>query len=64
MLMYLEVCDGNMEQGSLRCEPNISLRLSGQTALGTKVELKNINSFKYLHVKNVLLYVNLNYNTY
>ena len=49
VLMYLEVCDGNMEQGSLRCEPNISLRPSGQTTLGTKVELKNINSFRFVH---------------
>lgn len=49
VLMYLEVCDGNMEQGSLRCEPNISLRPLGQTVLGTKVELKNINSFRFVH---------------
>jgi aspartyl-tRNA(Asn)/glutamyl-tRNA(Gln) amidotransferase subunit B len=48
ILMYLEVCDGNMEQGSLRCEPNVSLRPAGQQALGTKVELKNINSFKFV----------------
>ena len=46
ILMYLSVCDGNMEQGSLRCEPNISLRPIGQSTFGTKVELKNINSFK------------------
>jgi aspartyl-tRNA(Asn)/glutamyl-tRNA(Gln) amidotransferase subunit B len=48
ILMYLEVCDGNMEEGSFRCEPNLSLRPSGQRAYGTKVELKNINSFKYV----------------
>jgi len=54
MLMYLEVCDGNMEEGSLRCEPNLSLRPVGQQALGTKVELKNINSFKF--VKDALEY--------
>ena len=53
-LMYLEVCDGNMEQGSLRCEPNLSLRPAGQKVLGTKVELKNINSFKF--VKDALEY--------
>lgn len=47
LLMYLEVCDGNMEQGSFRCEPNVSLRLRGQDILGTKVELKNINSFRF-----------------
>jgi aspartyl-tRNA(Asn)/glutamyl-tRNA(Gln) amidotransferase subunit B len=48
ILMYLEVCDGNMEQGSLRCEPNLSLRPAGSTTLGTKVELKNINSFRFV----------------
>ncbi|NGZ09834.1 MAG: Asp-tRNA(Asn)/Glu-tRNA(Gln) amidotransferase subunit GatB [Nitrospira sp. LK70] len=48
ILMYLEVCDGNMEEGSFRCEPNLSLRPSGQKEFGTKVELKNINSFKYV----------------
>ncbi len=46
ILMYLEVCDGNMEEGSFRCEPNLSLRPIGQKEFGTKVELKNINSFK------------------
>ena len=54
ILMYLDVCDGNMEQGSLRCEPNLSLRPAGQREFGTKVELKNINSFKY--VKDALEY--------
>jgi len=54
VLMYLGVCDGNMEEGSLRCEPNLSLRPVGQKALGTKVELKNINSFKF--VKEALEY--------
>jgi aspartyl-tRNA(Asn)/glutamyl-tRNA(Gln) amidotransferase subunit B len=47
ILMYLEVCDGNMEEGSFRCEPNLSLRPQGQKDFGTKVELKNINSFKF-----------------
>jgi len=47
LLVDLEVCDGNMEQGSFRCEPNVSLRLQGQDVLGTKVELKNINSFRF-----------------
>jgi len=47
ILVYLEVCDGNMEEGSLRCEPNLSLRQAGSKELGTKVELKNINSFKF-----------------
>ncbi len=48
ILMYLDVCDGNMEEGSFRCEPNLSLRPSGQKEFGTKVELKNLNSFKYV----------------
>ena len=48
LLMYLDVCDGNMEEGSFRCEPNLSLRPVGQKAFGTKVELKNINSFKFV----------------
>jgi len=48
ILMYLEVCDGNMEEGSFRCEPNLSLRPTGQKEFGTKVELKNINSFRYV----------------
>ncbi len=47
LLMYLEVCDGNMDEGSFRCEPNVSLRPVGSATLGTKVELKNINSFKF-----------------
>jgi aspartyl-tRNA(Asn)/glutamyl-tRNA(Gln) amidotransferase subunit B len=46
VLIFLEVCDGNMEEGSLRCDANISLRPRGQTALGTKVEIKNLNSFR------------------
>ncbi|OQW35921.1 MAG: aspartyl/glutamyl-tRNA amidotransferase subunit B [Nitrospira sp. SG-bin1] len=54
ILMYLDVCDGNMEEGSFRCEPNLSLRPSGQKEFGTKVELKNINSFKY--VKDAIEY--------
>jgi aspartyl-tRNA(Asn)/glutamyl-tRNA(Gln) amidotransferase subunit B len=48
LLVYLDVCDGNMEEGSFRCEPNLSLRPAGQAAYGTKVELKNINSFKFV----------------
>ena len=46
ILLYLGVCDGKMEEGSLRCEPNISVRLSGVDELGTKTELKNLNSFR------------------
>lgn len=46
ILRYLEICDGNMEEGSLRCDANISLRPAGTEALGVKTELKNMNSFK------------------
>jgi aspartyl-tRNA(Asn)/glutamyl-tRNA(Gln) amidotransferase subunit B len=46
VLVYLGVCDGNMEEGSLRCDANISLRPRGAAALGTKVEIKNLNSFR------------------
>jgi aspartyl-tRNA(Asn)/glutamyl-tRNA(Gln) amidotransferase subunit B len=48
ILVHLGVCDGNMEQGSYRCDANVSLRPRGQAALGTKVELKNMNSFRYV----------------
>ena len=46
ILQYLEVCDGNMEEGSFRCDANISLRPRGSREFGTKVEIKNMNSFK------------------
>jgi len=46
LVRYLGISDGNMEEGSLRCDANVSLRPVGATALGTKTELKNINSFK------------------
>lgn len=45
-LVWLGVCDGKMEEGSLRCEPNISIRPEGREELGTKSELKNLNSFR------------------
>ncbi len=48
VLLYLGVCDGNMEEGSLRCDANISLRPVGQTRFGTKAEIKNVNSFRFL----------------
>lgn len=47
-LLYIGVCDGNMEEGSLRCDANVSVRLRGADKFGTKVELKNLNSFKFL----------------
>jgi aspartyl-tRNA(Asn)/glutamyl-tRNA(Gln) amidotransferase subunit B len=46
ILMFLDICDGNMEEGSFRCDANISLRPRGQTTLGVKTELKNMNSFR------------------
>lgn len=48
ILRYLGVCDGNMEQGSLRCDANVSMRPFGQKELGVKAEIKNINSFKFV----------------
>src|SRR5690606_30151992 len=45
LLRALDVCDGNMEEGSLRCDANVSLRPAGSDTLGTRTELKNINSF-------------------
>ena len=46
ILEYIEVCDGNMEEGSLRCDANVSLRPTGAQALGTRTEIKNLNSFR------------------
>ncbi len=46
ILQYLEVCDGNMEEGSFRCDANVSVRPAGATELGTKAEVKNLNSFR------------------
>jgi len=46
VLVYLDVCDGNMQEGSFRCDANISVRRKGETKFGTRTELKNLNSFK------------------
>jgi aspartyl-tRNA(Asn)/glutamyl-tRNA(Gln) amidotransferase subunit B len=46
ILQYLEVCDGNMEEGSFRCDANVSVRRRGEAAYGTRVEIKNMNSFR------------------
>jgi aspartyl-tRNA(Asn)/glutamyl-tRNA(Gln) amidotransferase subunit B len=46
LVRYLDVCDGNMEEGSLRCDANISIRLKGETKLNTRVEVKNMNSIR------------------
>lgn len=48
ILRYLGVCDGNLEEGSMRCDCNVSVRKKGEARLGTKVELKNINSFRFI----------------
>ena len=48
LVRYLEICDGNMEEGSFRCDANISVRPMGQTQLGIRTELKNINSFRFV----------------
>jgi aspartyl-tRNA(Asn)/glutamyl-tRNA(Gln) amidotransferase subunit B len=46
IVQYLGICDGNMEEGSLRCDANVSVRLKGEKKLGTKSEIKNMNSFR------------------
>ena len=54
IVRYLAICDGNLEEGSFRCDANVSIRPRGQEKLGTRTELKNLNSFK--HVEKALLY--------
>ncbi len=54
ILTYIRVCDGNMEQGSFRCDANVSLRPVGQEEFGTRTELKNLNSFR--NVERAILY--------
>ena len=48
LLRFLDICDGNMQEGSFRCDVNLSLRPTGQTKLGTRTELKNLNSFRFI----------------
>jgi aspartyl-tRNA(Asn)/glutamyl-tRNA(Gln) amidotransferase subunit B len=48
LVRYLEICDGNMQEGSFRCDANVSVRRQGDDKLGTRAELKNINSFRFL----------------
>jgi aspartyl-tRNA(Asn)/glutamyl-tRNA(Gln) amidotransferase subunit B len=48
LVRYLEICDGNMQEGSFRCDANVSVRPRGETKLGTRTELKNLNSFKFV----------------
>jgi aspartyl-tRNA(Asn)/glutamyl-tRNA(Gln) amidotransferase subunit B len=54
IVRYIDICDGNMEEGSFRCDANISLRPKGTTVFGTRTELKNLNSFR--HVEKALHY--------
>ncbi len=54
IVRYLSICDGNLEEGSFRCDANVSIRPQGQAKLGTRTELKNLNSFK--HVEKALIY--------
>ena len=54
IVRYLEICDGNLEEGSFRCDANVSIRPRGTQPLGTRTELKNLNSFK--HVEKALHY--------
>lgn len=48
LVRYLEICDGNMQEGSFRCDANVSVRPKGQKEYGTRAEIKNINSFKFV----------------
>lgn len=48
ILKYLGVCDGNLEEGSMRCDCNVSVRKKGEVKFGTKVEIKNVNSFRFV----------------
>jgi aspartyl-tRNA(Asn)/glutamyl-tRNA(Gln) amidotransferase subunit B len=48
LVRYLEICDGNMQEGSFRCDANVSVRRKGESKLGTRTELKNLNSFRFV----------------
>lgn len=48
LVRYIEICDGNMQEGSFRCDANISMRQAGSDVLGTRAEIKNLNSFRFL----------------
>ncbi len=48
LVRYLEICDGNMQEGSFRCDANVSVRPRGETKLGTRAEIKNVNSFRFI----------------
>ncbi|HEY2783299.1 MAG TPA: Asp-tRNA(Asn)/Glu-tRNA(Gln) amidotransferase subunit GatB [Steroidobacteraceae bacterium] len=48
LVRYLEICDGNMQEGSFRCDANVSVRLKGEEKFGTRAEIKNLNSFRFV----------------
>src|SRR5690606_5845972 len=48
LVRYLGICDGNMQEGSFRCDANVSVRRRGEEKLGTRAELKNLNSFRFV----------------
>lgn len=54
LVQYLEICDGNLQEGSFRCDANVSIRPKGQKTFGTRTEMKNINSFRF--VEQAILY--------
>ncbi len=56
LVQWIGICDGNMQEGNFRCDVNVSVKKKGSTTLGTRREIKNLNSFKFI------LYLNLIYN--
>ncbi len=54
LVRFLGICDGNMQEGSFRCDVNVSIKPKGSTTLGTRVELKNLNSFRF--IEKAILY--------
>ena len=54
LVRYLEICDGNMQEGSFRCDANVSVRPKGQTEFGTRAEIKNLNSFRFVETRDQL----------
>ena len=48
LVRYLEICDGNMQEGSFRCDANVSVRRTGTEKFGTRAEIKNLNSFRFV----------------
>ena len=57
IVRYLAICDGNLEEGSFRCDANVSIRPQGSQTLGTRTELKNLNSFRFVEqaINNILI---------